>query len=62
MKTFTVRWTACYETKLELPDNSTPDDIKAAAADIPIEVAGSEYQTDTWEVEKVVDNSTGQQI
>lgn len=51
-----VRWSASYETELEMPDNATETDIKDEAAKIDISVPGSTYQQDTWDVEKVISN------
>lgn len=50
-----VRWTAVYETEIEVPADAHVDDIvvKEAAANIDLDVPGSTYQTDTWEVEEV---------
>ena len=53
-KEVVVRWQAFYETKLTVPMTATSEDISAMAADINIDVPGSTYQTDTFEVEKVV--------
>lgn len=53
MKTVTVRWTATYETVIEVPDGATRQEIEDEAANIPIDVPGSKYQEDTWEVEKI---------
>ena len=47
-----VRWTAVYETVLEVPENATTDDVQGEAANINLDVPGSEYQQDTWEVER----------
>lgn len=49
-----VRWTATYETMIEVPEGSTPED---EAASIQLDCAGSLYQSDTWEVEKITDPS-----
>jgi hypothetical protein len=56
MRTITVRWTAVYETVIKVPDKATLTHIKDAAAGIRIDVPGSEYQTDTWEVESLEEN------
>jgi hypothetical protein len=53
MKKFTVRWTAVYETVILVEDNASEEDIKNEAASIPIDVPGSEYQSDTWEVTQI---------
>lgn len=53
-----IRWTATYETIIEVPDGSSELDIKDEAAGIVIAVAGSEYQTDTWEVEAIADTKS----
>lgn len=47
-----VRWTAVYETVIEVPDNATDDDVHGEAANIQIDVPGSEYQQDTFDVER----------
>jgi hypothetical protein len=54
-KKFLVRWSAVYETVMEVPDCAEEDSqlIKDNAANIPIDVPGSEYQVDTWEVESI---------
>ena len=46
-----VRWTAVYETEIEMEPGFTDTTAQDAAVDIRIEVPGSEYQGDTWEVE-----------
>ncbi len=48
-----VTWTAEYETILNLPDGSSDEDVKGAAADIPIDVPGSTYMPDSWEVKRI---------
>jgi hypothetical protein len=53
MKKVIVRWTATYETVMEVSDNATKNDIMDEAANITIDVPGSTYQEDTWEVEKI---------
>jgi len=53
MKHILVRWTAVYETVIPVSDDATPKQIEDEAACINIEVPGSAYQTDTWEVEKI---------
>lgn len=50
-----VRWTAAYETVIELPDGATETDVKEAAASIDIDVPGSTYQCDSWNVEEIKD-------
>ena len=52
-KQLVVRWTACYETVITVPHDASETDIKDEAANIPIDVVGSEYQTDTWEVDSI---------
>jgi hypothetical protein len=47
-----VRWIAVYETLINVPEGEDEDD---EAANILIDVPGSTYQTDTWEVEKIRD-------
>jgi hypothetical protein len=47
-----VRWSAVYETEVEVADG---EDVRDVAANIDINVPGSEYQLDTWDVEKIVD-------
>lgn len=52
-----VRWTAVYETVIEIPQWASVDHREAhdAATRIPIEVKGSEVQVDTWQVESIKD-------
>ena len=50
-----VRWTATYETVVELPDGASETDVKDEAANIPLYLEGSEYQTDSWDVESIKD-------
>ncbi len=50
MKKVIVRWAAVYETVIEVPENATEHEIEELAVDIKIDVPGSEYQQDTWEV------------
>ena len=52
----TVRWTAVYETKIKVKDPADVQEVRDAAADIDICIPGSEYQSDTFEVEKVTDS------
>jgi hypothetical protein len=54
-KKVVVRWTAVYETVITVPIDADPygTTVKDLAAKIPIEVDGSEYQSDTWEVESI---------
>lgn len=47
-----VRWTATYETVIEVAEG---EDERAIAAEIDVDVPGSEYQTDTWEVDEITD-------
>lgn len=47
-----VRWTAVYETVIEVPEDATDDDVQGEAADIKIDVPGSEYQQDTFDIER----------
>jgi hypothetical protein len=53
MKKVIVRWAAVYETVIEVPENATEHEIEELAVDIKIDVPGSEYQQDTWEVVKI---------
>jgi hypothetical protein len=50
-----VRWQAVYETKIVVPHDADLDSqsVKDEAANIDLTVNGSEYQTDTWEVESI---------
>jgi hypothetical protein len=50
-----VRWTATYETVLLLPDNATDQDVQDAVADIPVDVDGSEYVDNSWDVKSIRD-------
>ena len=52
MPKFIVRWNAVYETEVEAPNAEEAEEM---AADICIDVKGSEYQQDTWEVEKITE-------
>jgi hypothetical protein len=45
-----IRWTATYETLVEIPEGADEQEI---AASIPLTVPGSLYQSDTWEVEGI---------
>lgn len=47
---FTVRWTASYETEVEA---STLDEARDEAASIQVDVLGSKYVEDSWEVLKL---------
>lgn len=51
-----VRWSAFYETTIVVPQSVSLDSqlVKDEAANINIDVPGSTYQTDTWEIEKIV--------
>lgn len=53
MKKVVIRWTAVYETIIEVPENATDEQIEDLSGDIKIDVSGSEYQSDTWEVERI---------
>jgi hypothetical protein len=44
---FRVKWTATYETIIEAQDL---DKAREAAADIDLDVKGSRYLEDSWEV------------
>ncbi len=48
-----VTWSAEYETVMELPDDASSTDVKDAAASIDIEVPGSTYLVDSWEVTRI---------
>ena len=54
-KKLIVRWIACYETVIEVPHWVSPDcrEAQDAAARVDIDVPGSEYQQDTWEVDSI---------
>jgi len=56
-KKLVVRWTAVYETTIEVPAWVSPDFKEAddAARRIPIEVPGANVQVDTWEIESIKD-------
>lgn len=47
-----VRWTAIYETLVEVKPG---EDVQDNACDIDPNVIGSKYQEDTWEVTSVRD-------
>lgn len=47
-----VRWTATYETLIDVPEGA---DERDEAAMIKIDVPDSTYQSDTWEVDSVKD-------
>lgn len=53
-----VRWTATYETIIDVAEGENENDV---AADIVIDVKGSAYQTDTWDVDEITD-ATPEQI
>ncbi len=54
LKKVVVRWVGVYETTLMVDAAMSEDEIRRGpAADIEIEVPGSEYQRDTWEVESI---------
>ena len=48
-----IRWTATYETLIDVPEDSCEEDEAANIMDI--NVRGSLYQSDTWEVERITD-------
>ena len=50
-----VRWEAVYETTIEVPVDAPLDSeaVKDEAAGINLDVPGSVYQSDTWEVESI---------
>ena len=50
-----VRWEAVYETTIEVPVDAPLDSqaVKDEAVGISIDCPGSEYQTDTWDVESI---------
>ncbi len=50
-----VTWSATYETVVELPDGSSERDFQDAAASIDLDVPGSTYQQDSWDVESIRD-------
>lgn len=52
-----VRWEATYETKILVPKDADLDStaVKDAAANIDLDVPGSTYQSDTWEVQSITD-------
>ncbi len=54
-KAVVVRWQATYETTIIVPADADleGEQVKDAAANIEIHCPGSEYQTDTWEVESI---------
>lgn len=58
-----IRWQAVYETTIEVPVDSPLDSqaVMDYAADIPIDVPGSTYQADTWEVEKIKEQDANQE-
>ena len=52
----TCRWEATFETKFWVDDPNDADEIRDICSNIDIpEGEDTEYQTDTWEVEKVTD-------
>jgi len=53
MKKVIVRWSAVYETVIEVPEDATEEQIEDMSGDIKIDVPGSEYQSDTWQVERI---------
>jgi hypothetical protein len=54
-KQVVVRWTATYETTINVPVEAELDSqtVKDEAANIDIEVKGSTYQSDTWNVDSI---------
>lgn len=48
-----VRWTAVYETLIEVPDGASEQEVMDEAANIELDCKGSLYQSDTWEVDKI---------
>lgn len=57
----TVRWTATFETIIEVPDDANQQDIHDAAADINLDgIEDTEYQSDTWEIESITPIKTNQ--
>lgn len=56
-KQVVVRWQATYETTINVPIDAELESqtVKDAAANIDIEVKGSTYQTDTWDVTSITD-------
>ena len=54
LKKVVVRWVSVYETTLMVDAAMSEDEIRhGPAADIEIDVPGSEYQRDTWEVDAI---------
>jgi len=53
MKKVIVRWSAVYETVIEVPEDATEEQNEDMSGDIKIDVPGSEYQSDTWQVERI---------
>jgi len=53
MKKVLITWSAVYETVIEVDDNATIKEIEEKAASISIDVPGSEYMQDTWEISKI---------
>ena len=48
-----VRWTATYETMIEVPDGASEREVMDEAANIELDCKGSLYQSDTWEGESI---------
>lgn len=44
---FKVRWTATYETEIEA---STKDEAREEASSVCVDVPGSKYVEDSWEM------------
>jgi len=57
-----VRWEAVYETVIEVPIDAPIDStiVMDAAVGIDIDVPGSTYQSDTWEVESIKEQDANQ--
>ena len=57
-----VRWEAVYETEIEVPIDAPLNSqaVKDEAANIEVDVHGSVYQTDTWEVESIKEADANQ--
>ena len=51
------RWTAVYETLIEVPDGASEQEVMDEAVNIELDCKGSLYQSDTWEVESIEDPS-----
>jgi hypothetical protein len=44
---FRVKWTAVYETEIEAP---TLDEARDEASSVSVDIPGSKYVEDSWEV------------